>query len=453
MYGLFPALMESQRFRADQEQRQQEMAMRQQDQAMRQRQMAMQERQFDLQNQEMGLRLNRAKEEDTAVAGLADLQKRDAESQRFDGTGLMRPVDDREMNNAVGAVALARRDLKGLETTRGANRVLDVQEEAKRLAADPAFQEKAMNYISTKEIFPLKVVPGQRDPKSGRMKTADRLEFDSGFKYELKEGDRQRIALGAALMSKGMNEEGLKVIEGVNKELRAAVDDANKRTVAASDFNSKADDRLADNELRAEQVAAARAARAAAGASRTPEIDPKLYKEYNDLIAAYQTAVDSGDAKRARELRAQIPVKQAQMATAMRKPMSLPDARPPAPDVKINQDGSVIKDGVLYVPNPKKPGEFMPAKGLGPSALDKALEAYQAQGGAPAPAPQAAAPTRPQRPPGAPANYGVYGTPGYDQYTQDQLLQQLIQSRLPATNLGLQTPMRPVDFSKYNTTR
>ena len=332
MYGLFPALMETQRFRADQEQRQADMAMRQQDQAMRQRQMAMQEEQHRLQNQEIGLRMKRAQEEDTAVASLADLQKRDAESQQFNGTGLMRPVDDREMNNAEGAVALARRDMTGLAKSRNANRMLDVNEEAKRLAADPAFQAKAMDYISTKEIFPLKVVPGQRDPKSGRMKTADRLEFDSGFKYELKDGDRQRIALGAALMSKGMNEEGLKVIEGVNKELRDAVDHANKRTVSASEFNSKADDRLADNDLRAEQIATQRALRAGAAANRNPEADPKLLKEYNDLVAAYQTAMDGGDTKRAKELRAQLVVKQAQVSTSMRKPMALRDETQPRPE-------------------------------------------------------------------------------------------------------------------------
>lgn len=296
---------------------------------MRQRQMAMQEEQHRLQNQEMGLRLKRTQDEDTAVASLADLQKRDAESQQFNGTGLMRPVDEREMNNAEGAVALARRDMVGLSRTRNANRMLDVNDEAKRLAADPAFQAKAMDYISTKEIFPLKVVSGQRDPKTGRMKTADRLEFDSGFTYQLKDGDRQRIALGAALMSKGMNEEGLKVIEGVNKELRDAVDHANKRTVSASEFNSKADDRLADNEVRAEQIAAARAARSAAGANRNPEPDPKLLKEYNDLVASYQTAMDGGDTKRAKELRAQLVVKQAQVATSMRKLATLRDEAQP----------------------------------------------------------------------------------------------------------------------------
>lgn len=52
--------------------------------------------------------------------------------------------------------------------------------------------------------------------------------------------------------------------------------------------------------------------------------------------------------------------------------------------LKVNQDGSVVKDGVLYVPDPKTPGKYTPAKGIEKSALDKAIEAdMKGQGGQP----------------------------------------------------------------------
>jgi len=51
--------------------------------------------------------------------------------------------------------------------------------------------------------------------------------------------------------------------------------------------------------------------------------------------------------------------------------------------LKVNSDGSVIQNGVLYVPG--SDGTYKPAKGLGPSALDKALGALKAGGGVPAP--------------------------------------------------------------------
>jgi hypothetical protein len=328
MYGLFPALMETQRFRADQDQRAADAEMRRQEMGMRQRQMAMQEEQNRLSQQETGLRLGRMREEDTAVAGLADLQRRDAESQRFDGTGLMRPVDEREMNNAVGSVALARRDTAGLMASRKQNRMLDVAEEAKRLSASPEFQGQAMNYISKEGMFPVKVKPGTRDPKTGRMKTPDELVFDDGFTHTLKDGDRQKIAYGAALMKFGMNDEGLAKFAEVNKDLASLVDKANQRSVAMSQFNSQAEERVARDQDRDEDRAARAAARAAAGGGGAPKVDPKLIAEYNNLVAEYQAAVDSGDTKRELELRKQLPIKQAQMATAMGKTMSLRDPAP-----------------------------------------------------------------------------------------------------------------------------
>lgn len=442
MYGLFPALMESRRLRDQEDQAAQEMA-------VRQRRLAMDEEQHRLATQEAGLRLRQQQGVEAAQKALTGLTQRDTENQQFlsgGGVGPVQPVTDRDINNAQLGLAYAKGDLRSAQDLHKQNRMLDVSEEAKRLSADPAFQGKVMSYISTKEIFPLKVEPGQRDPKTGRMKTADRLVFDSGYQYDLKEGDRQRIALGAALMNKGMTEEGLKVIEGVNKELRDAVDHANNRTIKASEFNSRADDRLADNELRAEQIAAARAARAAAGANRNREIPPEILRELSALEQQYIGA----DPKARPAIERQYQMVLSRAGAAVGKPLGLPSPRP-APETKVNADGSVLYNGMLYLPDPKKPGAFVPAKGIGPSNLDRALEAYTAGGGAPAPTQQPAGLVRPQRPPGAPANYGVYGTPGYDQYTQDQLLEQYLQSRSAPT--GLNMPLRPVDFTKYNTPR
>lgn len=42
--------------------------------------------------------------------------------------------------------------------------------------------------------------------------------------------------------------------------------------------------------------------------------------------------------------------------------------------LKIDANGNVVKDGRLFVPDPKVPGKFLPAQGLEPSALDRAIE-------------------------------------------------------------------------------
>lgn len=49
--------------------------------------------------------------------------------------------------------------------------------------------------------------------------------------------------------------------------------------------------------------------------------------------------------------------------------------RPPA-ELKVNSDGSVTRGAELFVPDPKRPGAYMPATGFGPTALDTALANY-----------------------------------------------------------------------------
>lgn len=46
----------------------------------------------------------------------------------------------------------------------------------------------------------------------------------------------------------------------------------------------------------------------------------------------------------------------------------------PSPELRVNQDGSVQRGGVLYLQDPKNPGAYVPAKFPGASALDRALE-------------------------------------------------------------------------------
>lgn len=63
--------------------------------------------------------------------------------------------------------------------------------------------------------------------------------------------------------------------------------------------------------------------------------------------------------------------------------------------ITVNPDGTVIKGGMLYVPDPAKPGEYKPAGGLGQSSLDIAI-AQKLKGGSSGST--AAAPEVPNRP-------------------------------------------------------
>lgn len=64
--------------------------------------------------------------------------------------------------------------------------------------------------------------------------------------------------------------------------------------------------------------------------------------------------------------------------------------RPPA-EIRVNPDGSVTRGSELFVPDPKRPGAYMPAQGLGPNATEQALQKFlqgrDQQGGQPTTAP------------------------------------------------------------------
>ena len=357
--------------------------------------------QMGLQRQQLGLQLNRARAIEDAQNNLSGLVKRERENQDFlasGNAGPVNPVTERDFNSAQMGLATAKGDLKELDTQRGLRKKMDVADEAKRLAADPAFQQKALSFIGDSEHFPVKVVKGKRDPKTGQLMTADTLEFDTGYKHTLKDGDVQRIAYGAALHNLGMPEEATKVFSQVNKELSAAVNTANDRVLKGYDFSSKAEDRVADNN-RADQMLRLRYSEV--NGHRPREMPPAMLKELSDIEQKWIQA----DPKDRPVLERQYQMALSRAGASVGRPMGLPTNKPPA-DVKVNADGSVTTgDGRLFVPDTKQPSGYRQVN-LGPSALDQAIEAKkngqgQPQRSAPAAAPAAPRPKLGERPPDA----------------------------------------------------
>lgn len=146
-------------------------------------------------------------------------------------------------------------------------------------------------------------------------------------------------------------------------------------------------DRTAANiEIANLRLQATQARTDAARANKT--IPPELLAEHNALI---EKLAETDDPKERKKVISQINASETKIANAIGKPRGMPAERE-TPEVKINADGSVLKGGVLYVPDPKKVGAYKPAEGLGPTALDKAIAAAQSGAPAPAAAPVKAAP-------------------------------------------------------------
>ena len=135
--------------------------------------------------------------------------------------------------------------------------------------------------------------------------------------------------------------------------------------------------------------ARASASRAATDAANNKQLSPQTLAELNALSIAVDEA--KTPVERAAAV-ARYNRRYATAATEIGKVMQPKDV-PPKED-KVNPDGSVWKDGVLYVPDPKKPGAFVQAQGLGQSALDKAIAAALSGNSPAGGSPTAAAPAK-----------------------------------------------------------
>ena len=320
--------------------------------------LAMQQAQERRAQMEFDARQRRQSEEDSAVAGLADLHRRDQEyntSIREGGIGPIRPVTDREYNTAQMGLATARRDVSGMTSLRQQGRMLDVADEATRLSQMPDFQSKAAGYISDHMGVPFKIELGKRDPKTGKQIEADRLVPDEGKPIVLKDGDMQRVAYGVALSKFGLPGEGSKVFREVSQDLSGAIDRANQRMLTGYNFQSQAQDRLdraadrdADREVRREQIQAARAARGAAATQQRAaawqqerlERGDKLGREAAGYAQGLSTARSLGSEGRqaAAIYEAQLAGAQQHMAGLGLKPFGLREPVPAQVIAKATED-------------------------------------------------------------------------------------------------------------------
>ena len=404
MYGLLQGLQAGTR----DAQAANELAMRErqmaEERAMRQRQLAMQEAQHAATMESMGLQLKQQRGIDTAMEGLRGLATRDAaQQQQLGERGIMSfaPEDwtdtsERAYNQKYMGLAAAKGDAEGMNKLQMRGKLLDANDLAKQWAADPAMREQVYEFMD-KSAVPLRIERGKIDEKTGKQKTPDRIIWDDGGKpHPLNEADTLRMLQGIAYSKAGLNEEAEKAFESVNKRLRDAVNVGNQRKLEGYNFENRSRHDIASEELRAEQIAAARAARAAALEQKklgSWQMDRLLKGErlgqeasgYAQGLAASRAAGPQG--KAAADIYGQHLAGVHQQMRGLG--LAVPEPKGP-PEMKSLGDGMFQLGGEVYTLQPGgkgKDGKPQPPKlvkvaGAGPSALDLALEAYQGQNGA-----------------------------------------------------------------------
>lgn len=159
-------------------------------------------------------------------------------------------------------------------------------------------------------------------------------------------------------------------------------DAAMVRAGAAVDRAAAAADRLQNKQLKPEDIAKLNALNQQIVEAPDPATAAKLQAEYGRTYATAASAVG-------------MVVPAGWMGKGG-------DAGP-----KVNPDGTVTQNGVLYTPDPKNPGKYVQAQGLGPTALETAIANATKGGAATAPPKTPVAGGKglpaPSAPPAAPA--------------------------------------------------
>lgn len=109
-------------------------------------------------------------------------------------------------------------------------------------------------------------------------------------------------------------------------------------------------------------------------------IPPALLEKHNKLIEEYSNSTDE---KERRRLAQNINASETAIANALGKPRGLPEPKP-VPEEKIDASGNITVNGKVHVPNPKKAGAYIRPEGIGPTAIEQAIEA-RLNGGGPGP--------------------------------------------------------------------
>lgn len=296
-------------------------------------------------------------------------------------TGMKLPTREAsslDRNMALQRIAAARRDmgaLNSLQASEGDLRDTDLFNSAvKKFRDDPASAQESLRWVNKNGAMPFAITDhytgeGKARKKSGYQVLAINGEGDA--KPIVLSQEQMARAAGAAALLDRNPAKALDILGKINGDLASSLAATNEQyakvlnTNNAVTKNAKGD---AINEAELEQ-SRQRTGIAAQGLTLQRDkanLDRMGSAQYmkdkdGNVFAVVPTMTESGMKLVTQKVNADD--------TKGMTPFSKTE-----PGIKVNADGSVVKDGVLYVPDPKAPGKYVAAKGIGPSALDKALE-------------------------------------------------------------------------------
>lgn len=287
-----------------------------------------------------------------------------------------------EREAVYGNIARIKGDIAGMRQSDQNRAALKVKDAFSRYmkefdADDGSHVDMAIRQLNTTDGV---VTIGDPDKKGYReLSFVDR---DGRGRFTRLSRAEQAQLYAAGQMMAEYPEEALARISAVNKELGESLARANRDRIGVTGANNQANNLRNDDirndetlKLRREELAANERYRAASLANQRAGLALSRNAQGRQYI------IENGDGQRA----IFTPTEFDKTGTAMLPPgyrfvQEDGQGRGRADQgLKVNPDGSVIKDGVLYIQDVN--GNYKPAKGLGPSSLDMALERFERGGG------------------------------------------------------------------------
>lgn len=276
-----------------------------------------------------------------------------------------------EEQDVLAQIALVSNDINGFNSARNNQRTFDLDDintgVAKMTPAELKERAQKLNLPNTR--IPM-LYTGET--KGGyKFLTTDPATGAVSKEFTLSDSQVRQMVVAQEMADKGFGTEAMAALAGVDKDVADHITKWNQTLQAVATSNNDAlgkqdTVRLKEKELdqtAAYQQGSLQNQRAQIGASQRQNNKP----DYALMEDANGNAVMVD--KRALKTDANGVVALPQGLRLPRKNQGM----------EVNADGSVIHNGQLYVPDPKVQGKFVPAKGIGPSAVDKALEAYLAK--------------------------------------------------------------------------
>lgn len=279
--------------------------------------------------------------------------------------------------DVVAQIALASNDITGFNAARAAQRAYRIDdinaEVAKMTPEEIEAQSGQLNLPGTQ----IPVLSLGKTKGGYEYATTDPVTGQVGQRFVVSEAQRRQMVAAKRMADAGFGTESMSLLEKVDKNLAEHVSKWNQALQTAATSNNDALSKQDTVRLQERQL------------DQTAEYQRGVLQNQRAQIGASNRQSNKPDYALMEDANGNAVMvdKRALRADSSGVVALPPGLRLPRKNngIEVNADGSVVKDNQLFVPDPKNPGQYVAAKGIGPSAIDNAIAAHLAKSGGVAP--------------------------------------------------------------------